>query len=333
MTMHRRRGLKAALLTLALTMGIGTWAQAQTQAQPYPVPGKPIKFVIGFPAGSSIDNVSRIVLEDIRERTGATIVIDNRPGALGILGVQAVAKAAADGYTLGPSSSATHSSGPSLSKAAARIDPVAEFTHIGRVVRFDVIVVTNAGPAHATAATLIADAKAQPGKLSYGYGSGTGQVAAAAFARAAGVELVGVPYKGQPPALTDLVGGRVSFVAADLGAVLPLVRSRQLTAVAVMSDKRSSILGNVPTVKELGLSGLNLTAWIGVAGPRELPADVVAWWQAQIKTSLASPAVAERLRQMAMEPDLLMGEPFQRFVEEQRTAWGKQIKDAGIEPE
>ncbi len=300
-------------------------------AAPYPEPGKTIKFIIGFPAGSTIDNVSRIVLDNIRERTGTPIVIDNRPGALGSLGVQALAKMPADGYALGPSSSATHSSGPYLSKHAAQLDALRDFTHIGRFVRFDVVIVTRSASAHTTAATLISDARAKPGLLSYGYGSGTGQVVAAAFTRTAGIKLLGVPYKGQPPALADLIGGHVDFVAADLGAVLPFVRARQLAAIALTSRQRSSILPDVPTAQELGLSGLDLSGWIGVAGPRGLPADVIAWWEDQLQQSLAAADVVERLRTMGIEPDPLIGAPFQTFVREQREDWGRQIRQAGIE--
>jgi tripartite-type tricarboxylate transporter receptor subunit TctC len=324
MNARHRTALLAATALLACA---GAWAQA------YPGPGKAIRFVIGFPAGSSIDNVSRVLLDNIRSRTGATIIIDNKPGALGMLGIDAVAKAPPDGYTMMPSSSATNSSGPYLSKAAQRYDLVNGLTHVGRVVRFDVVVVSSPAQGYASAGELIAAARAKPQSLSYGFGSGTGQVAAAAFSRAAGIQVLGVPYKGQPPALTDLIGGQVNFVAADLGAVLPQIRARNLTALAVASEKRSTIVANVPTFRELGFSGVDLTGWIGVSGPAHLPPEVTQWWSEQLAVSLAAPEVKERLRNMAMEPDLLTGEPFQQFVREQFEKWGRQIRDAGIQPE
>jgi tripartite-type tricarboxylate transporter receptor subunit TctC len=325
--MSMKHHIKIALAAATLVAATGASAQA------YPAAGKTIRFVIGFPAGSTIDNVSRVVLDNIRTRTGATLIIENKPGALGVLGVETVAKAAADGYTMMPASSATHSSGPYLSKAAQRFDALNGFTHVGRVVRFDVVVVTSAAQGYQTAGQLIAAAKANPTAVSYGYGSGTGQVVAAAFSRAAKIQVLGVPYKGQPPALTDLIGGQVSFVAADLGAVLSQVRAKNLTAVALVSDKRSTILSDVPTAKEVGLGGLNLTGWIGVAGPAKLPPEVVQWWTTQLNTAMAAPEVNERLRNMGVEPDLLTGEPFQRFVKEQHEAWGQQIREAGIQPE
>lgn len=304
-----------------------------TCAQPYPEPGKVIRYIVGFPAGSTIDNVSRVLLDNIRERTGSNIVVENRPGALGVIGVQAVAKAPADGYTLGPSSSATHSSGPYLSKAAAEINPLQDFTHLGRFVRFDVLVVADAKSPYTTAAALIAAARSRPGTLSYGYGSGTGQVVGAAFARAADITMLGVPYKGQPAALTDLIGGRIDYVAADLGAVLQHVQAKRLVAIALASAQRSSILPDVPTASELGLAQLNLAGWIGVMGPANLPDNVIAWWEEQLKLSMAQPQVIERLKNMAMEPDRLDGQDFQRFVKEQFTVWGETIKDANIQRE
>ncbi len=322
-TTNRWRFAWAAATLLASTM---------VSAQDYPASGKVIHFVIGFPAGSTIDNVSRVIVENIQARTGATIVVDDKAGALGIIGMDNVSGAAADGYTMMPSSSATNSSGPFLSRAARRVDAVNGFSHIGRMVRFDILVVTKAGEGFQNAAHLIAVAKTNPTKVTYGYGSGTGQVAAAAFCRAAQIQVPGIPYKGQPPALVDLIGGQIGFVAADLGAVLPQVRSGTLTAVALLSDQRSTILPGVPTTKELGLGDMNLRGWIGVAGPRGLPPDVVRWWETQLTASMAVPEVRKRLLAIGVEPDLLLGAPFRRFVQDQYDAWGRQIHDAGIEP-
>ena len=316
---------KAAWIAAALGASSGVSAQAY--------PAKPIRFVIGFPAGSTIDNVSRMILDQIRARTGATIVVENKAGALGVIGLDAVVTAPADGYTLMPSSSATNSSGPHLSRAAQKYDAINGLTHLGRVVRFDIVVVSSAAQGFSTAKDLINEARSKPDTLAYGYGSGTGQVAAAAFSKSAGIQVRGVPYKGQPPAINDLLGGHVNFVAADLGAVLPHVRARTLVALALTSDKRSTIVPAVPTAKELGLPDLDLVGWIGVAGPANLPADVVQWWTTQLTAALAAPDVPDRLRNMGIEPDLLVGEPFQRFVRDQFDKWGKQVRDARIVPE
>lgn len=314
-------------LLSAAVLAVSTSAFAQAY------PSKPIRFVSGFPAGSTSDVVSRIVIDDIRARTGATIVVDNRPGALGSIGMQAVIAAPADGYTLLSSSSATHSSGPYLSVALQKIDPGKTLRHLGRFVRFDVAVVTSATGPYSNARALIEAAKARPEALTYGYGSGTGQVGAAAFSRAAAINVRGIPYKGQPLAIADLLGGQVDFVASDLGAVLSLLKSGRLSALAVLSDRRSSVLPDVPTAREAGLASVSLQGWIGIDGPLAMPADVVAWWSEQITASLGVATVQENLRTLGMEPAPLVGDAFQKFVASEQELWGKHVRDAGLKPE
>lgn len=324
-----RKYLRIACLSAGALFG----AASQVAAAAYPAADSTIRFVIGFPAGSSIDNSSRIVLDDIRARTNATIVVENKPGALGLIGISQVASAAPDGYTLMPSSSATHSSGPFLSKAFDKYDAVKDFTHIGRMMTFDVAVVTNAESEYRTAQQLIDAAKQNPGHLTSGYGSGTGRVVAAAFASSAGMDVQPVPYKGQPAAVVDLIGGRIDFVAADLGALMAHIKSGKIRPVAVVADERSSELPDTPTVGELGLSEVDLRTWIGVSGPAGLAAEVIEWWQKQIALSLEKPDVQEKLKTAGMKASPLVGQGFQQFVQAQHDAWGKQIKEAGITPE
>jgi tripartite-type tricarboxylate transporter receptor subunit TctC len=306
-------------------------ASAGALAQAYP--NKPIRYVIGYPAGSSIDVVSRIVLDDVRARTGSTIVIENRAGALGAIGIEAVARAAPDGYTLMPSSSATHSSGPHLSRALQKLEPVSSLSHVARMVRFDIAVVTSSAGPYKTAKALIDAGKAKPDALAYGYGSGTGQVSGAGFSHAAGIKARGIPYKGQPAAITDLLGGQVDFVASDLGAVLSFVKQGTLTAIALLADQRSSVLPNVPTAREVGLPNLGLVGWIGIDGPAKMPQEVTNWWAEQLKLSLASAAVQEKLRNIAMEPAGLYGDAFTQFVNTEYDRWGGYVRTAGIQPE
>jgi tripartite-type tricarboxylate transporter receptor subunit TctC len=313
---------------LALTVAAGSTAAAQG----YPG-SKPIRYVVGFPAGSSIDVVSRIVLDDIHTRTNATIVIENRPGALGALGIEAVQRAEADGYTLTPSSSATHSSGPHLSNALKKLDPVQSLSRVARLVRFDVAVVTRASGPYKDAKALIDTAKAKPDELTYGFGSGTGQVGSAAFSHAAGIKVRGIPYKGQPAALTDLLGGQVDFVSSDLGAILSFLRQGSLAAVAVLSDKRSPFLPDTPTAREAGLPEVALGGWIGIDGPAKLPADITAWWEQQVSLSLQNPAVVAKLGAIGIEAAPLGGAAFGRFVTAEQERWGSAVRQAGIQPE
>ena len=300
-------------------------------AQPYPA--KAIRFVVGFPAGSSIDVVSRIVLDDVRARTGAIIVIENRPGALGALGMEVVSRADPDGYTLMPSSSATHSSGPHLSRVVQKLEPVSGLTHVARTVRFDVAVVTAAAGPYPNARALIDVARARPEALTYGFGSGTGQVGSAAFSHAAGIRVRPVPYKGQPAAVIDLIGGQIDFVSSDLGAVLALLKQGKLNAVALLAERRSALLPAVPTAQEAGLPAITLGGWIGIDGPARLPPEVSAWWADKLRATLGTPEVQEKLRAIGMEPGLLIGEAFVRFVETEHERWGSHARTAGIQPE
>lgn len=316
------RSLIAAVLLLA-----GSIATAQTY------PAKPIRFVVGFPAGSSIDVVSRIVLDDLRARTGATIVIENRPGALGALGMEVVTRAEPDGYTLMPSSSATHSSGPHLSRAVQKLDPVSGLTHVARTVRFDVAVVTSAAGPYQNARALIEAAKAKPQALTYGFGSGTGQLGSAAFSHAAGIQVRPVPYKGQPAAVIDLIGGQIDFVSSDLGAVLAMLKQGKLSAVALLAERRSPMLPAVPTAQEAGLPAITLGGWIGIDGPAKLPPEVSAWWADKLRSTMAVPEVQEKLRAIGMEPALLSGENFVRFVQTEHERWGGHVRTAGIQAE
>jgi len=160
-----------------------------------------------------------------------------------------------------------------------------------------------------------------------------GITVAAAFARAAGIDVVPVPYKGQPAAVVDLVGGRIDFVASDLGAVMPHIKAGKIRAIAVVADQRSPSLPDVPAVKEIGLAAVDVRTWIGIAGPAGLPQEVINWWEQQIKVSLANPDVQTKLRTAGMDSMPLVGAEFRKFVQAQYDAWGKQIKAAGITAE
>ena len=322
------RALRAMLVAMsgiavALTASVG-------HTQDYPA--KPIRFIVPFPAGSGIDTTSRVMLDEIRKASGATIVIDYKPGALGQIGTEFTAKAPADGYTVMVSSSATHSSGPHLAKSLS-YDALRDFTHIGRLSRFDVAMVVSPQAGYKSATDLIADAKRRPGKLSYGYGSGTAQVVAASFNRAAGIDVLGVPYKGQPAALTDLIGGQVQFVMADLAVIMPQVKGGRLDAVGLASAKRSPLLPNVPTFAEMGIRDVVLSGWIGIAGPAGLPPQAVAWWSTQMNRLLASKDYIERLHALSIEGEPIEVEAFNQYVREQHQVWGQRIRDAGIKPE
>lgn len=305
-------------------------ACASAGAQEYP--SRPIRFVVAFPAGSGIDTMSRVMLDDIRKATNATFVMEYKPGALGQIGTDFTARAAPDGYTVMASSSATHSSGAQLAKNLP-YDPIRDFTHVGRLSRFDVALVVSPQQGFKTVADLVAQARRQPGKISYGFGSGTGRVVAAAFARSAGIDVLAVPYKGQPPALTDLMGGQINFVTADLAVIMPFVKSGRLDAIGIASAKRSALLPNVPTLTEAGIREVELAGWAGVSGPANMAREAVTWWSTQMNRVLASKEHVERLHALSLEGEPSSVEEFNQFVRAQHQVWGQRIRDAGIQPE
>lgn len=323
--------LPRLLRNAALAFGaLASLAAGSANAQDYPA--RPIRFVVPFPAGSGIDSMSRLVIDEIRRATNANIVVDYKPGALGQIGTDFTAKAAPDGYTVMVSSSATHSSGPQLARSVP-YDALRDFTHIGRMTRFDVAMVVNPQNGFKTPRDLINEAKRAPGKLSFGYGSGTARVVAAAFTRSAGIDVLAVPYKGQPPALTDLIGGQIHFVMADLAVIMAQVKAGRLDALALAAPRRSVLLPGVPTFTELGIRDVELAGWVGVSGPAGMPREAVAWWSAQINRALGSKDFIERLYAISVEGEPNGVEEFNQFVRSQYQLWGQRIRDTGIPPE
>jgi tripartite-type tricarboxylate transporter receptor subunit TctC len=304
---------------------------APAPAQQYP--SKPIRFVVGFPAGSSVDVVPRMVLEEIRKNTGATIVVDNRPGALGSIAYDQVAKAEPDGYIVLASTSATHSSGPQMARKPPSVDPITGFTHIGGLFRFDVGVVVNPAEGYRTWQDLVEASKKNPDKLSFGFGSATGQVAALAFNHVAGIKALGVSYKGQPMALNDLLGGQIHYVAADVGVLVPHIRSGKLLPLGIASNKRSQVLPSVPTFAELGLKDFEISGWAGVSAPAGVPAAVTAWWTKALQQAFSNSALVEQVLSTGLEPEPATGEAFRKLVRDQYEVWGRHIRAAGIEPQ
>ncbi len=321
---------RTALLALAGCMLAASIVSTPASAQDYPA--RAIRFVVPFPAGSGIDTMSRLMIEEIRKATNANIVVDYKPGALGQIGADFTAKAAPDGYTVMVSSSATHSSGPQLAKSVP-YDPLRDFTHIGRLARFDVALIVNPQQGYKSPQDLIADAKRRPGKLSFGYGSGTARVVAAAFTHSARIDVLAVPYKGQPPALTDLMGGQINFVMADLAVIIAQVKAGRLEAIALASPRRSALLPNVPTFAELGIRDVELAGWTGVSGPANMARDAVAWWSTQMNRALGSKEFIERLNAISVEGEPIGIDEFNQYVRAQHQVWGQRIRDAGIQPE
>jgi tripartite-type tricarboxylate transporter receptor subunit TctC len=318
--MIRAATLLAALLVLA---------SPAARAQNYP--SRPITLIIPFAAGGSNDVVGRAIGKKLTEAWGQPVVIENRAGAGGLIGTEAVAKAAPDGYTL-LLVSPTFTIGPAIRKNPP-FDTVRDFTPVAFIGRSPLLVAaSNKCPAQ-SAKELFALARNEPSRITYasaGVGS-INQIATELIARAAAVKLMHVPYKGGAPAVNDLAGSHVDIFVSSLPQVLPLAKSGQVKALAVTGDKRSALLPDVPTLAESGVSGAeDLGTWWGIAGPAGLSADIVNALNAEIGKMLISPELVRFLTNEGAEAATMTPQQFGNMMRLETERWTKIAREANI---
>lgn len=306
---------------------VATGASAQTW------PTKPIHWISPWAPGGGNDVLSRSIAGEISKTLGQPVVVENRPGASGVIGTDLVAKAPPDGYMLTLGAPATHATAPSMYPNLP-YDPVRDFTPITLVGTVASVLVIHPSIPATTLAELIAYLKANPGKVNYSsVGNGSMQhLSAELFKQYAGVDIVHVPYKGTSPALVDLTAGRIQLAFETMPAVLPLVRSGQLKAIAVTTPKRSNLMPEVPTLDEAGLKGFDATIWYGVFGPAGMPGEVTGKLNQAIVSALRTPELTKRLADLGT--DISAGTPAELgdFLREQIVKWTTFIKQKGIEP-
>lgn len=306
-------------------------ACAASSAQNYPA--RPIRMILGFAPGGSTDLVARVVGQKMAESWGQQVVIDNRPGANGMIGADLVAKASPDGYSLLLSSIGPMAINASLYKMP--YDIVADFapvTYTGNVTN---LLVIHPGVAAASVKELIALAKAQPGKLTFG-SSGTGgapHMAVELFKILANVNVVHVPYKGGGPAMADLVGGQISGSFASMPSSIPFVRAGKLRALAVTAPKRSPAVPEVPTISEAGIPGFSVLDWQGLFTTAKTPPAIVNKLNAEVARILALPDVIEKLAIAGVEIQTSTPQEWGDFVKAEIAKWAKVVKEAGIKVE
>ena len=324
-------GIKAWIMAGALAWaGTGTGvAQIQTPAWP----AKPLRIVTAFGAGSASDIVARLLAEDLQAALHQPVLVENKPGASGMLAADLVAKAPADGYTLFLSTNTAHSVNPHLFKKLP-YDPIADFTPIARICFFPFVLVVPAASPAQSVAQLVALGRAPGGKLSYAFGNSTGQIAGAAFSALTHLDVAAVPYKSTPQALTDLVGGQVSFLFVDLASSQAQVKAGRVRLLAVTSAQRSPQMPDLPTLAAAAaLPGFDLSAWVGVLGPPGLPAEITQRISEQVQRWLARKDVADRRVAMGADVAPTGAAELDRYMREQLQAWGRKVRDAGIVPE
>jgi tripartite-type tricarboxylate transporter receptor subunit TctC len=325
MNVRRRRFLScfgAAIATPALARR--AWAQGY--------PSKPITIVVPFGAGSGTDTVTRVIAQPLSAALGQTVVIENKPGANGAIAATQVARAAPDGHTLLVSTNSPHSAAPSLNKTLA-YDPVKDFAPVTRLGSYTIVLLVHPSVPVASVAELIAYAKANPGKLSYASGNTSGIVAGETLKRAAGIDILHVPYKTVPPAMQDVLGGRVSIIMSDLTPGLPHVRAGTLRALATTRLKRSALLPNVPSLHEAGVEGFDMDSWAGLFAPAGTPSAVVARLNPELRAIIDGTEVKSRLTTAGFEAFSSTPAELGEFVNAQLVKWTRMIKAAAIEPE
>ncbi len=299
-------------------------------AQGYP--NKSITIIVPFGPGSGTDTITRIIAQHLGTALNQSIVIENKAGANGaIAGIQ-VARAAPDGYTLFMSTNSPHSAAPSLNKNLP-YDPVKDFAPISRVGSFTLMLAVHANTPAKSIPELVGYAKANPGKLSYATGNTAGILAGATFVKWAGIDIVHVPYKTVPPALNDVLGGRIPMMFIDLSPALPHFNAGTLRPLASTRLQRSTLLPEVPTLHESGIANLEVDAWAGLFAPANTPPEVVSRLNAEVRKILANPQVKEQIAKVGFETFSSTPEELGDFVKVQLTKWTKMIKDAGIDPE
>ena len=308
----------------------GVLLAGTAQAQTYPT--RNITLVLPFAAGSGTDTTTRLIAAQVGAALGQGMVVDNKPGANGMLAATYVARAAPDGYTLFVTTNTTHSANPSLMKQLT-YDPVKDFTPIARTGNLPFMLVINPDIPAKSVQELTAYGKANPGKLTYASGSSAAIVMGATYARRVGLDLLHVPYKSSPPALTDVIGGRVSMMFIDIPTGLPLVAAGKLRGLAVTTKERSALLPDMPSMQEAGVPDFDITSWQGWFGPANMPKDVVAKLNAEVRKVIENPGIKKQLGERGMDAFSDTPEQLAKFVDEQLVLWTRLIKDAGIEPE
>lgn len=319
--MKRRQLLSAAMaaLTAPTVFAQSAW------------PNKPIRFLVPFPPGGGTDTTSRLMAEKFTTLLGWTIVLDNRPGAGGNIGLDAVAKAAPDGYTIGMGQAANLAINPSL-YAKMPFDPLKDFTPIVSVADQPVVLVVRQESPIKTLADFIQAAKAKPGSVGIAQaGNGTvGHLAGELLARRAGIQVLQVPYKGAAPAMNDLLGGQVPSYFGSAVSVMPQLAGGRIRALAVTGAKRLGSMPNVPTVAEQGFPGYEATTWLGLVGPAGMPADVVARINLETVKILTRREVKDKLAFEGGEATPGTPQQFATRIRTEHAKWATLIREANI---
>ena len=307
-------------------------AALPVHAQNYP--NRAMRMIVPFPPGGPNDILGRVVSQKMSESIGQQIVVDNRGGAGGIIGTEAAAKAAPDGYTLLFSGTAALSINPGL-HARLPYDPVKDFTPVSLLATAPSVLIVHPALPVKSVKEFIALARKRPGQLNYASaGIGTPpHLAGELFKSTAAIDITHVPYKGGGPALTDLLAGQVELYFSGISSALPMIKEGKVRAIAVTSQKRTAVLPDMPTIAESGLPGYEVGNWYAILGPAGLPRDVVARLNTEIVKALKAPDTHKRVLELGADPVGSTPEQLASYMKSEIAKWAKVIKSAGIKAE
>ena len=308
--------------TLARALGASALALAAAAASAQAFPSKPVTIVVPFAPGASADGIARIVGRELSQALGQPVVIDNKPGAGGALGLIAVAKSPADGYTIGLGATGAIAVNPHLPDAPP-LKPERDLDPLGKLADIPLVFIAGKGTGHANLQAVLAAARSAPGGLSYGTaGQYTAQhLSGELLAKMANVPLVPVPYRGSGPAVTDVLGGNIPTAMVDLTSAYPHVKAGTLVALGVTSAARSKVAPEIPTIAEAGVAGYAAPAWMGLFLPAKTPADVRGKLSDALRKIMANPTVQSQIAGLAAEPAYLDAQAFGQFISGESKKW------------
>ena len=330
----RKRGFIRHAATWLLALSVGApGAAARAQDDPArPLGSAPIKIVIPFGAGSGTDFYGRLVAQQLTESLGTSVIIENRPGANGVIAAEQVANAKPDGTTFFMTSNTAVAANPHLIKNL-RYDPVRDFTPISRMGNLTFFVMVAADSPFRNMKDLLDTARRDPRKVSYGTANSLSLVSGVKLANLAGVEILQVPYKNPPQIVTDLLGGQLSFAFVDMATASSLTKTGKVRAIATLGENRFPLLPDVPSMKELGFPEFDVVAWFGLFAPAGTPAPVVSAMNKALNAVLAKPDFRERTAAAGFEAFGSTPEGLAAYLKEQLALWGKLTADAGLQPQ
>jgi tripartite-type tricarboxylate transporter receptor subunit TctC len=317
---------RAALALFAAVAPRGAFAQAW--------PAKPVKIVVPFAAGGTSDVLARLIAEKLQASIGQTVLVENKAGAGGVIGADAVAKSPADGYTLLLGTIASHAINPAL-QPKMPYDAAKDFASIHLLGSISNVLLVGADQPYKTVADIVAAAKAKPGSIAFASaGQGSSQhMSGETFKLLAGAALTHVPYKGSAPAIQDVIGGQIPMSFETVTVALPHVKAGKVRALAVTSARRSAAMPDVPTLQEAGIAGFDVASWQELYAPAATPREIVARLNAEVEKIIAMPDVKAKMEGLGLEHSPNTPEQFTEFGKRELAKWAKIVKEGNVKPE